>query len=92
MTFYAYSKETGKIEIAEGSGDNLMKEDIESGYVDYIMMNSTEQTNQKFEADAQVLLKFYFQDYFTNENEVIKYLIETQWLPDVEFSIEIIED
>lgn len=63
------------IRIAEGSGDNLLKEDIENGYVDYIYYDQYELGADVMEIDGgQILLKEMLRD---------KYYCMTDCIPDV---------
>lgn len=53
------------IRISEGSGDNLLPEDTEEGYVDYIYYEQYELGNGLSEVDGgQVLLKDMFRDRY----------------------------
>lgn len=53
------------IRIAEGSGDNLLPEDIEDGYVDYIYYEQYELSNNMPEADGgQILMEEMFRDKY----------------------------
>lgn len=63
------------IRIAEGSGDNLLKEDIENGYVDYIYYAQHELSADMPEVDGgMVLLEELLRD---------KYHCMTECIPDV---------
>lgn len=83
-----WNKEIGFIKINEGTGDNLHSEDEEQGYVDYIMLDFINYDGYDFvEYDgAQVLLTEMYQDKFESEAEVVQYLIECDWIPDVEYT------
>lgn len=53
------------IRIEEGTGDNLLKEDIENGYVDYIYYDQYELNNGIEEVDGgQVLLTELFREKY----------------------------
>lgn len=53
------------IRIAEGSGDNLLPEDIEDGYVDYIYYEQYELSNNMPEVDGgQILMEEMFRDKY----------------------------
>lgn len=83
-----WNKEVGFIKINEGSGDNLHYEDEEQGYVDYIMLDFIEYDGYDFteEDGAQAMLTELYQEKFESETEVIQYLIDTEWIPDVEYT------
>ena len=54
------------IRIAEGSGDNLLKEDIKEGYVDYIIYEQYELDIDMPESDGgQVMLTELFREKYT---------------------------
>lgn len=83
-----WNKGVGFIKINEGSGDNLFPEDEADGYVDYIMLDFIEYDGYDFtETDGgQVLLTEMYQEKFESETEVVQYLIDTEWIPDVEYT------
>lgn len=83
-----WNKEVGFIKINEGSGDNLFPEDEAEGYVDYIMLDFIEYDGDDFiETDGgQVLLTEMYQEKFESETDVVQYLIDTEWIPDVEYT------
>lgn len=83
-----WNKEVGFVKINEGTGDNLFPEDEAEGYVDYIMMDFIEYDGIDFyETDgAQVLLTEMYQEKFESEAEVVQYLIDCDWIPDVEYT------
>ena len=77
--------------IREGQGDNLTQEDLNKGFVDYIMIDQAEieETADYDEYSmkavggkyaACVLLEEFYQDKFTTKDEVVDYLIQTEWL------------
>lgn len=82
-----WNEKVGFIKINEGSGDNLHDEDIFEGYVDYIMIDFLSYDGYEFtEIDgAQVMLTEMYQEKFENTTEVVQYLIDTDWLPDVDY-------
>ena len=54
------------IRIAEGSGDNLLKEDIKEGFVDYIIYEQYELDIDMPESDGgQVMLTELFREKYT---------------------------
>lgn len=60
------------IRIAEGTGDNLLPEDIEEGYVDYIYYEQYELSQDFPEIDGgQVLLEEMFRDKFRCTEEAV---------------------
>ena len=61
------------IHIAEGTGDNLLQEDIEEGYVDYIYYEQYELSQGFPEIDGgQVLLEKMFRDMFRCTEEAVE--------------------
>lgn len=70
--------------IAEGDGCNLLEEDEEEGYVDYIMVSqylSYEDYVNDNELDgAQVMLRTLYQDMFFSKEEVVDYLYERDFV------------
>ena len=82
-----WSEKTGFIKINEGSGDNLYPEDEAEGYVDYIMLDFIEYDGNNFiETDgAQVMLTEMYQEKFKSETEVVYYLIDCGWIPDLAY-------
>lgn len=82
-----WNEKVGFIRINEGAGENLFPEDEEKGYVDYIMLDFMEYDGMSlFESDgAQVMLFELYQEKFESEIEVVKYLIDTEWIPDVNY-------
>ena len=74
------------IKVSEGTGDNLLKEDIVNGYVDYYNYDIY-QTLDSLENDepcdgGMELLADYYQDKFHSEDEVIRDVIRINDLPD----------
>ena len=88
-----WNKDVGFIRIAEGTGDNLLPEDIDEGYVDYILIDGYEYDGTELVEDyyvvdgGQALLTELYQNKFSNTHEVIKYLIDEDWIPDVNYTI-----
>lgn len=65
------------IHISEGSGDNLLQEDIENGYVDYIYYAQHELSAGMPEADGgMVLLKEMLGDKYRCMEECIPDVLE----------------
>lgn len=82
-----WNEQVGFIKINEGNGSNLLDEDEEDGYVDYIMLDFIEYDGYDFiETDgAQVMLMEMYQEEFEDETEVVEYLIDCGWIPDVDY-------
>ena len=82
-----WNEKVGFVKINEGTGDNLFDEDEEDGYVDYIMMDFIEYDGNDFTNTdgAQIMLTEMYQEKFENETEVVQYLIDCEWIPDVEY-------
>ena len=66
LDFWAQDEEGNYYHICEGTGDNLLPEDVEEGYVDYIYYEiffSLNSVNENCEDEGgQVLLKVPYQD------------------------------
>lgn len=75
------------VRIAEGSGDNLSPEDIDNGYVDYIVVDYFRYDGHEFiQYDSgDVLLTDLYQKKFQDCAEVVQYLIDEGWLPDDDY-------
>lgn len=82
-----WNERVGFVRINEGTGDNLLLEDEANGYVDYIMLDFMEYDGMELiETDgAQVMLTELYQEKFESETEVVQYLIDTDWIPDVDY-------
>lgn len=82
-----WNEKVGFIRINEGTGDNLSQEDEAQGYVDYIMLSFMEYDgNDLVESDGfQVMLSEMYQSKFESEKDVVKYLIDTNWISDVSY-------
>lgn len=88
-----WNKEIGFIRIDEGTGDNLLYEDVQEGYVDYINIYGLEyrwgelaDCYDTIEGGMAMLTELY-QDMFNSAQDVINYLIETEWIPDAEYIV-----
>lgn len=65
------------VRIAEGSGDNLLDEDIEAGYVDYIYYDQYALEAALPERDGgQIMLTERFQEKFTCTKDAIPAVLE----------------
>lgn len=88
-----WHENVGFIRINEGNGSNLLDEDEAEGYVDYIMIDGMEYDGYDFtESDdvienAQVMLTEMYQDKFNTPMEVVRHLVDTNWIPDEEYTI-----
>lgn len=82
-----WNKEVGFVRVNEGNGSNLFPEDLEEGYVDYIMMDFMEFDGLELvETDgAQVMLYELYQEKFKTEKDVVRHLINTGFIPDAEY-------
>lgn len=75
---YIYVPEMKQIvRIAEGSGDNLLDEDIEMGYVDYIYYDQYNLEAAIPEVDGgQIMLSEPFQEKFTSTKDAIPAVLD----------------
>ena len=65
------------IRISEGSGDNLLDEDIEAGYVDYIYYDQHSREIDLPEVDGgQVMLTELFRDKFSCTKDAIPAVLD----------------
>lgn len=80
-----WNKDIGFVRVAEGNGSNLTVEDENEGYKDYVMVDFIEFDGYDFkETDgAQVMLTKLYNEMFEDANEVVEYLKETGYIPDV---------
>ncbi|MCD8109254.1 MAG: hypothetical protein LUE14_04030 [Clostridiales bacterium] len=61
------------VKIAEGTGDNLLREDKEQGYVDYINYEIASMKEDFVEADGgMILLKQLFREKYTCTEECVE--------------------
>lgn len=88
-----WNKEVGFIRIYEGSGCNLLPEDEDEGYVDYINIDGLAyefgelvENYEPVEGGMAMLTELY-QEKFESVTEVVQYLIDTEWIPDAEYVI-----
>ena len=88
-----WNKEVGFVRIYEGTGDNLLREDIKEGYVDYINIDGLEYSYGEFgecydpvEGGMAMLTELY-QEKFNSTEDVINYLIDNDWIPDEHYII-----
>lgn len=93
-TILIWSKETGFVRITEGSGDNLLYEDIIEGYVDYINIDGLEFDGfDSFEESYDVIeggmamMRRMYQEQFRRTQDVIDYLIYEDFLPRAKYVI-----
>ena len=93
-TILIWNKETGFIRITEGDGCNLLAEDEEEGYVDYMNIDGLEydgfdEFDECYEPveGGMAMLREMYQKMFNTPRDAIDYLIETEWIPDVTYTI-----
>ena len=86
-----WNKEIGFIRINEGNGSNLLPEDEEQGFVDYVMVD-----DMAFDGlylaevgnfSVQVMLIEAYQEKFKTVEEVVQYLVECEFIPDVKYTV-----
>ena len=84
-----WNQDAGFFKINEGTGDNLLDEDIEEGYIDYIVVTELEYNGDDFEEfdGGDCLLRKLYQDKFNTVDEVIQHLIDSYFIPDVNYMI-----
>ncbi len=82
------------LHIYEGTGDNLLKEDISKGYVDYINIDILQYTSDGYlgeviDGEMLMLKEYYKERYATNEQVISDALIYSydQRIPYVEIKI-----
>jgi hypothetical protein len=77
-TIFIYVPSTKQIiRISEGSGDNLLDEDIENGYVDYIYYEQHAVSIDFPEVDGgQIMLAQLFQEQFTCTKDAIPNVLD----------------
>lgn len=69
-----YMPESGLfINAVEGTGDNLLPEDMEEGYVDYVYITIYKWNGDELEEfdGSMMLLKEPFEDKYKNDNEAL---------------------
>lgn len=82
-----WEKDIGSFQIAEGDGLNLLPEDEENEYVDYITVTEYEYDGYfKETGGCTVILTSLFQEQFESETDVVKYLINTALIPEAEYT------
>lgn len=84
-----WNKDVGFIKINEGTGENLLKEDIKEGYVDYMMIDFVEYDGDEFEVmdGGQVMLKELYKEKFNSIENVVDYLIECDEIPNAVYTV-----
>ena len=88
-----WNKDMGFIRITEGSGDNLLREDIAEGYVDYINIDGMEfdgyelVENDELIDGGMCMLTELYQDIFHTPEEVVEYLIDAEFVPATNYMI-----
>lgn len=75
--------------IEDGSGVNLLAEDRKEGYIDYITVDEVEYSQKDdiwYIVDGGVVMfSFYWQEEFKTPDELIRYLVENENLPEGEY-------
>lgn len=81
---YIYVPDTQQIiKISEGSGDNLLDEDIEAGYVDYIYYEQYVMDPHMRETDGgMIMLHELFQELFTRTEDAIPNVLDMAYSND----------
>lgn len=81
----------GYFNLSEGSGENMLDSDYDNGYVDYIYFTEYDTFKDLEECNSRdggmILLKHYYQDMFNSPDDVVKYVIDTGFMPDVDYEI-----
>lgn len=84
LEFTIRMNEFGYVKISEGTGDNLLREDIDEGYVDYINYEIYDTYYDYLEDNSDdggmALLKNPYQDFRNNE-DVVSYMIYEDIFP-----------
>ena len=77
-SIFIFVPEAGQIvKISEGSGDNLLQEDMDEGYVDYIYYEQYGMEVDIREVDGgMVLLTEPFQEKFTRTEDAIPHVLD----------------
>ena len=81
-TMFIFVPEASQIvKISEGTGDNLLDEDIDAGYVDYIYYEQYElgdyiETNLKEVDGGMVMLTELFRDKFASTKDAIPAVLD----------------
>lgn len=71
------------VRISEGTGDNLLDEDIDAGYVDYIYYEQFVLDTDIREADGgQVMLTKLFREKFACTKDCIPYVLDMAYCDD----------
>lgn len=75
---FIYVKEANQIvRIAEGTGANLLDEDMDEGYVDYIYYDQYELSTQMDNVDGgQIMMTELFRDKYKSTEECIPEVLE----------------
>ena len=84
-TIHIYVSDTKQlIRISEGTGDNLLEEDIKAGYVDYIYYEQYELGPDIREVDGgQVMLTKLFRELFTCTKDAIPHVLDMAYCNDL---------
>lgn len=86
---YAYVPQVGLIlRVAEGTGDNLLREDRELGYVDYIYYELHEVGHDFDEVDGgMITTKEYVADTYRDMEEAIPEVLESHYGKRLEYTV-----
>ena len=84
-----WNKDVGFVKINEGTGDNLLYEDKQEGYIDYINYDFLSYDGDDFseEDGGMMLLKDLYQDKFHSIPDLIQFMIEQKLIPDKEYIV-----
>lgn len=83
-SIYIYVPEMKQIvKISEGTGDNLLDEDVEAGYVDYIYYDTYIMDSDIREYDGgMVLLTELFREKFSSTKDAIPHVLDMAYSSD----------
>ena len=83
-SIYIYVPEAKQIiKISEGSGDNLLDEDIEAGYVDYIYYDTYSVADDIRETDGgMIMLTKLFREQFKCTRDAIPHVLDMAYCND----------
>ena len=89
-TVYVFLAPDALIRISEGTGDNLLHEDEEEGYVDYIIFDILTLGFHGIEEDdgGQIMYKEYVAEKYTDLAEAIPDVLEYMgWPSDTKYTL-----
>lgn len=89
LTVKVYIPQLDTILLAcEGTGDNLLKEDFDEGYVDYVYIETQEFNGWRFEDDSDggmMLMTEYFADVYEGKPEKLAHDAVAYMFGDVKY-------